>query len=176
MVTYSSILAWRIPWTEEPGGPQSMGLQRVKHNWINFIFTCPLWSHSSVNQLFPPTIWALALRNGRVKSDSAWAQERPRRANPCPRSVAEAERSYPTSEVRGSGWEQIPHARGQGRWPGGPTPRPRSCGCAGAGGPRGAIPRWRSGRAAVRRYPSSKVRSNGCALLEQPWRDTPRPR
>ena len=27
----SSILAWRIPWTEEPGGLQSMGLQRVRH-------------------------------------------------------------------------------------------------------------------------------------------------
>ena len=33
MATPSSILAWRIPWTEEPGGPQSMGLQRVGHNW-----------------------------------------------------------------------------------------------------------------------------------------------
>ena len=31
MVTHSSILAWRIPWTEEPGGLQSMGLQRVRH-------------------------------------------------------------------------------------------------------------------------------------------------
>ena len=29
---HSSILAWRIPWTEEPGGLQSMGLQRVRHN------------------------------------------------------------------------------------------------------------------------------------------------
>ena len=29
MATYSSILAWRIPWTEEPGGLQTMGLQRV---------------------------------------------------------------------------------------------------------------------------------------------------
>ena len=29
---HSSILAWRIPWTEEPGGLQSMGLQRVGHN------------------------------------------------------------------------------------------------------------------------------------------------
>ena len=29
---HSSILAWRIPWTEEPGGLQSMGLQRVVHN------------------------------------------------------------------------------------------------------------------------------------------------
>ena len=32
MATHSSILAWRIPWTEEPGGLQSMGLQRVRHN------------------------------------------------------------------------------------------------------------------------------------------------
>ena len=30
--THSSILAWRIPWTEEPGMPQSMGLQRVGHD------------------------------------------------------------------------------------------------------------------------------------------------
>ena len=32
MTTHSSILAWRIPWTEGPGGLQSMGFQRVKHN------------------------------------------------------------------------------------------------------------------------------------------------
>ena len=31
MTTESSILAWKIPWTEEPGGLQSMGLQRVRH-------------------------------------------------------------------------------------------------------------------------------------------------
>ena len=30
--SHSSILAWRIPWTEEPGGLQSMGLQRVGHD------------------------------------------------------------------------------------------------------------------------------------------------
>ena len=34
MATYSSILARRIPWTEEPGGLQSIGLQRVGHNWV----------------------------------------------------------------------------------------------------------------------------------------------
>ena len=33
MATHSSILVWRIPWTEEPGGIQSMGLQRVRLNW-----------------------------------------------------------------------------------------------------------------------------------------------
>jgi len=32
MVTHSSILAWKIPWMEEPGGLQSMGLQKVGHN------------------------------------------------------------------------------------------------------------------------------------------------
>ena len=31
--THSSIVAWRIPWTEEPGGLQSMGFQRVGHDW-----------------------------------------------------------------------------------------------------------------------------------------------
>ena len=32
MTTHSSILAWEIPWTEEPGGLQSIELQRVEHN------------------------------------------------------------------------------------------------------------------------------------------------
>ena len=32
MVTRSSILAWKIPWTEKPGGLRSIGLQRVRHN------------------------------------------------------------------------------------------------------------------------------------------------
>ena len=32
MATHSSILAWEIPWTEEPGRLQSMGSQRVRHN------------------------------------------------------------------------------------------------------------------------------------------------
>ena len=34
MATHSSILAYRILWTEEPGRPQFMGLQRVRHNWV----------------------------------------------------------------------------------------------------------------------------------------------
>ena len=32
MVTHSNILTWRIPWTQEPGGLQSMGLHRARHN------------------------------------------------------------------------------------------------------------------------------------------------
>ena len=38
MATHSSILAWRIPWTEEPGGPQSMGSQRVGDDWVTNTF------------------------------------------------------------------------------------------------------------------------------------------
>ena len=37
MATHSSTLAWEIPWTQEPGRLQSMGLQRVGHNWLNNI-------------------------------------------------------------------------------------------------------------------------------------------
>ena len=35
MATHSSILVWRIPWTEEPDGLQSIGSQRVRDSWIN---------------------------------------------------------------------------------------------------------------------------------------------
>ena len=34
MATHSSILSWRIPWTEEPGKLQSMESQRVRHDWV----------------------------------------------------------------------------------------------------------------------------------------------
>ena len=39
MATHSSILAWRIPWTEEPGGLQSIESQRVGCNWSNLALT-----------------------------------------------------------------------------------------------------------------------------------------
>ena len=54
--------------------------------------------------------------------------------------------------------EELPHVRGQEWRPRGATPCPRSGGCMGAGMPRGATPRSMSRGAAVRRYPSSKVR------------------
>ena len=39
MATHSSLLAWRIPWTEEPGGLQSIGSQRVGHDWRDLACT-----------------------------------------------------------------------------------------------------------------------------------------
>ena len=55
MATHSSILAWRIPWTEEPGRLQPIGLQRVRHNWSDLACThttistqlCYLWIEKS---------------------------------------------------------------------------------------------------------------------------------
>ena len=48
MATHCSILAWRIPWTKEPDGLQSMGSQRVGHDWVTstFPFTRPVWPAS----------------------------------------------------------------------------------------------------------------------------------
>ena len=81
MATYSSLLAWEIPWTEEPGKLQSMGLQRVGHDWAhthshthvhnsvqrspvsgfrNFSSSQTLYalsSHSPFSTLFPSSLW-----------------------------------------------------------------------------------------------------------------------
>ena len=37
LATHSSILAWRIPWTEEPDRLLSIGLQRVRHKWLSML-------------------------------------------------------------------------------------------------------------------------------------------
>ena len=67
MATHSSILAWRTPWTEEPGGLQSMGSPRVRHDWSDLAhmhidisgvpwwlrrkeFTCQFRRHRSLGQ------------------------------------------------------------------------------------------------------------------------------
>ena len=39
MAAHSSILSWRIPWTEEPGGLESMESQKVRHDWVTNTFT-----------------------------------------------------------------------------------------------------------------------------------------
>ena len=54
MATHSSILAWKIPWTEEPGGLQSMGSQRVGHDWA--AFTLPYLCEQRWNIYFLPLI------------------------------------------------------------------------------------------------------------------------
>ena len=49
MATHSSILAWRIPWTEEPGRPQFMGSQRVGHDWATFTLW---WGQRLISTLY----------------------------------------------------------------------------------------------------------------------------
>ena len=52
MATHSSILAWRIPWTEETGGLQSMGLQRIGHDRATF--TMYTYIHAYVSLALEP--------------------------------------------------------------------------------------------------------------------------
>ena len=67
MATQSSILAWRIPWSEEPGGLWSIGSQRVGHDWSNlarmhtYILRMPPASHRKKN-LFPVDIVGVFFR------------------------------------------------------------------------------------------------------------------
>jgi len=44
MAAHSSILAWKIPWTAEPGRLLSMGSQRVRHDWANSLHFTGGWS------------------------------------------------------------------------------------------------------------------------------------
>ena len=131
------------------------------------------------------TSWNWPHRSVPAEMDPAEAW--PRAATPRPRSGGAPE-SARLCQHRSS-QEELPHVRDQGQQPGratthprwggqlrGVTPHPRSGGCTFKRRPRGATPRSRSEEVARRRYPSSKVRSSGCALLEQPWRNTPCPR
>ena len=53
MAPHFSTLAWKIPWREEPGGLQSMGLQRVGHDWATSLshFHCPCWFLTQVSSM-----------------------------------------------------------------------------------------------------------------------------
>ena len=53
MATHSSILAWKIPWTEEPGGLHSMGLQRVQHDLATNTFTFTTLQTGEASALSP---------------------------------------------------------------------------------------------------------------------------
>ena len=65
MATNSSTLAWKIPWMEEPGGLQSMGSQRVGHDWVTSpspsMYSVSSWS---LQHLSPSWITALSWRRG----------------------------------------------------------------------------------------------------------------
>ena len=51
MATHSSTLAWKLPWTEEPGRQQSMGSWRVRHDWLHFHFSLSCIGEGNGNPL-----------------------------------------------------------------------------------------------------------------------------
>ena len=61
MATHSSILAWRIPWTEEPGGLQSTGSQRVGHDWATSLSLSGMWVDSGANTVLLAYVWTCDL-------------------------------------------------------------------------------------------------------------------
>ena len=60
MATHSSILARRIPWTEEHGGLQSMGLQRAGHDWVSNTLTST-WSIGVITKSLVSFSWLLCV-------------------------------------------------------------------------------------------------------------------
>ena len=61
MATHSSVLAWRIPGMGEPGGLQSMGLHRVRHNWSNLAAAATHTSGKLSYYYFPDFVTAICL-------------------------------------------------------------------------------------------------------------------
>ena len=69
MVTHSSILTWKLPWTEEPGGLQSIGSQRVGHNLMTEHTCTPYNSYHSVK-----AVLELTRHISLVISTSKWSE------------------------------------------------------------------------------------------------------
>ena len=62
MAAHSSFLAWRIPWTEEPGKLQSMGSQRMGHKWVTKTFRFTFWEIvEDRGRISGPTLASLVL-------------------------------------------------------------------------------------------------------------------
>ena len=64
MAVHSGVLAWRIPWTEEPSGLQSMGLQRVRHDWSDWagtriLYWLPWWLSGKESACQETRVWSL---------------------------------------------------------------------------------------------------------------------
>ena len=86
MVTHSSTLAWRIPWREETGSLQSMGSQRVRHDWATSL------THS--------LIVLLVLKKGKRHNKCKWSQK-------CGKCYNGAMGGVPgsTKEALGAAWQ-----------------------------------------------------------------------
>ena len=71
MATHSSNLAWKIPWTEEPGGLQSMGSQRVGHDWATSLQICQqIWKTQQWPQDWKRSVFTSISKKGNAKDCS----------------------------------------------------------------------------------------------------------
>ena len=69
MTSYSSVLVWRIPWIEEPGGLQSIGLQRVRHDWATkHMHILTSWKSASFSHSLDRSLWNMYSNNCIVQS------------------------------------------------------------------------------------------------------------
>ena len=72
MAVHFRILAWKIPWTEEPGGLQSIGLQKVGHDWVTE-HACVFLSEAPI--LGPPDVKSRLIRKD-FDAGKGWRQEK----------------------------------------------------------------------------------------------------
>ena len=71
MATHSSILAWEIPWTEEPGRLQSLGSLRVRHNFVAKTTHCLInWKLLFSCSVVPDSLWPHGLQHARLPCPS----------------------------------------------------------------------------------------------------------
>ena len=64
MATHSSILSWEIPWTEEPGGLQSMGSQRIGQDWASLVVQM-VKNPPAIWETWVPSLgWEVSLEDG----------------------------------------------------------------------------------------------------------------
>ena len=109
MATQSSVLGWRIPWTEEPGGLQSMGSQELDMTWrlnddhqnLSYIF-CLLWVsqylpgfHQDTQEQFPPSYAATATITPLSLLPSS------KRSSTKVRNRNDKQKNWPTEELHG---------------------------------------------------------------------------
>ena len=79
MATHSSILTWRIPWTVEPGKLQSVGSQRVRHDWAanththTHTHTCATWLCKIVDE---GSVWGQAARHSKASKQTRLVEKK----------------------------------------------------------------------------------------------------
>ena len=114
MATHSSILAWRIPWTEEPSELQSMGLQRIRHNWVTVTIHYSRWQSKITHDLsLPMNISKIHLHMEQFSLITNWGWQKDSCTTKTVRKIhLESERKEKQSGQGLCPWEWL---RGKGR-------------------------------------------------------------